>query len=257
VSLLLGGDFRRRVDVERLRVAPDFVTLDLRAVDDFLVPAAFVPDRLLDFAVDDFARVERRVLFVADADLRVDAAFVPVDFRRVVFAPDVALARDFDAPLDFRLDADDLRFFVGPRSVNRLVSPARTVVAFSSCATPFATSSCARATALSTGLLSFDRFDLVFFRAAIALSRQFEWPPSPQYELRCKGCVRKHALSGHKTPPRGCMNALSRTVRETETLRTSLRLTSKRRDLSPTAVDRGDARRAGPRGVTFSRSDTR
>jgi hypothetical protein len=65
--------------------------------------------------------------------LRVDAAFVPADFRRVVFfAPDAALVRDFDAADDLRVDLVDLRFDPEPRSVKRFVSPARTVVAFSS-----------------------------------------------------------------------------------------------------------------------------
>jgi hypothetical protein len=160
-----------------LRVV-DLVPLDLRAVGDFRVPAALVRDVVrLAFAVDDFARVvERRVPFVADADLRVDAAFDPeVDFRRVVdFVPDVA--RGLDAAEDLRVDVDlravdDLRFDPEARAVSRLVSPARAVLAFSSCATPFATSSCASVTALSTGFRSLDRLDLVDFRrAAIAFS---------------------------------------------------------------------------------------
>jgi hypothetical protein len=176
--LLLGGDLRRRVDV-RLRVVPDFAVLDLRAVGDFLVLEAFVADRVPDFAVDDFARVDRRVPLVADADFRVDAALVPVaDFRRVVvFVRDAALVRDFDAADDLRLDVEDLRFDPEPRSVKRLVSPARTVVAFSSCATPRATSSCASATALSTGPRLLDRFDRVFFLAAIAFSHQIDFGP--------------------------------------------------------------------------------
>jgi hypothetical protein len=156
-----------------LRVVPDFAVLDLRAVGDFLVLAALVADPVPDFAVDDFLRVvDRRVPFVAEADLRVDAAFVPVaDLRRVVvFVADAALVRDFDAADDLRVDVDDLRFGPAPRSVRRFVSPARTVVAFSSCATPLATSSCASATARSTGLRSPDRFARVFFLAAIAFS---------------------------------------------------------------------------------------
>jgi hypothetical protein len=156
-----------------LRVVPDFAVLDLRAVGDFLVVAALVADRVPDFAVDDLARVvDRRVPFVAEADLRVDAAFVPdADFRRVVvFVPDAAFVRDFDAADDFRVFVDDLRFDPEPRSVRRFVRPARTVVAFSSCATPLATSSCASATARSTGLRSPDRLARVFFLAAIAFS---------------------------------------------------------------------------------------
>jgi hypothetical protein len=220
VPLLLGGDFRRRVDVERLRVVPDFVPLDLRAVDDFLVPADFVPA----FALDDFARVvDRRVPLVADADLRVDAAFVPVDFRRPVdFALVFDFARDFDAPVDlrldeadFRLDEADLRFVVDPRSVRRFVSPARTVVAFSSCATPFATSSCARATALSTGLRSLDRFDLVFFRGAIAALPSIQCDP----RRRSMDCMARGVFETrfrqHMTPQR-CACTQHRELRATQ-----------------------------------------
>jgi hypothetical protein len=217
--VLLGGDFRRRVEVERLRVVA-FAPLDLRAVDDLRVPTALV--RV--FAVEDLARVvDRRVPFAAEADLRVDAALVPdVVLRRVVafladvlrrvvafladvvlrlvvgFVADAALAREVDAAEDLRrdvdalrldvdalrldvdpvrLDVDDLRFDVEPRAVTRFATPARAVAAFSSCATPLATSSCATATALSTGFRPVDRFDLVVFRAAITFSRQVLYLP--------------------------------------------------------------------------------
>lgn len=187
-----------------------FAPLDLRAVGDFRVLADFVPD----FPADDFARVvERRVPFVADADLRVDAAFVAGDvlrrvvvflpdaalrrvvdlvaevaLRRVVdFVPDVALAREVDgAAEDLRRGVDALR--LDPEPVNRFVRPASAVVAFSSCATLFATSSCARVTSLSTGLPPLDRLDLVVFRAAIAFSRSVHYPWLSQYGTLGKGC---------------------------------------------------------------------
>jgi hypothetical protein len=171
---------RRRV-VVRLRVVPDFAALDFRAVD-FLA--------LADFVEEDFA-ADRRVLLVADVDLRVEAAFVP-DFRRVVFfAPDVFFDRVFAAAEDLRvadLRVDDFRFAPDARSVKRFVRPASTVVAFSSCATPFATSSCARATALSTGFRSLDRFARVFFRGAMVFSHQSISPPPAQYGPHGKRC---------------------------------------------------------------------
>jgi hypothetical protein len=170
----------RRV-VERLRVEAGFAALDLRAVGAFRVLAAFVPDfaRVVDAfrrVVDAFRRVvDRRVPVLAAADFRVAAAFVADDdFRRgFAFVAD-DFARDVaPAEVDLRVVVDFLRLVVldEPRSVNRLVRPARTVVAFSSCATPFATSSCARATALSTGPSPerfVERFDRLVFLAAIA-----------------------------------------------------------------------------------------
>jgi hypothetical protein len=218
---------RLRVDDERLRVVPD-VPLDLRAVGDFLVLAAFVVDRVLDLAVVDFARVvDRRVPLAADADLRVDAAFVPDDFRRDVdFVPVVAFARDLDAAEDFRLD--DFRPDE-PRSVNRFVSPASTVVAFSSCATPRATSSCARATALSTGLRSLDRFDLVFFLAAIASPISSTVTPAARSMDRNARGVCDITLPTQNTPRGGHVHAPSCSQHATASLRRSSRATCRMR----------------------------
>jgi hypothetical protein len=248
--VLLGGDFRRRVEVERLRVVA-FGPLDLRAVDDLRVPAAFV--RV--FAVEDLARVvDRRVPFAAEADLRVDAALVPdvvlrrvvafladVVLRRVVafladvvlrlvvgFVADAALAREVDAAEDLRRDVDALRrdvdalrFDVEPRAVTRFATPARAVAAFSSCATPLATSSCATATALSTGFRPVDRFDLVVFRAAITFSRQVLYLP-----LGCRSMGRlargvDNTLLTHNTPCDDTVDASSRRVHATAALRRS------------------------------------
>ena len=109
---------------------------------------------------------------LVDVDFRVDADFFAADdfLRGLAFVAD-AFARELDvAVLDFRADDEDfLRLLVAddPRSFSRFVRPARTVVAFSSCATPFATSSCARATALSTAVPPPERFDRLFFLAAI------------------------------------------------------------------------------------------
>jgi hypothetical protein len=185
--------------VERFRDVV-FLVLDLRAVGALRLVAAFVAPDVVDFRRVVF----RRVPELADADFRVDADFARVDFRAVDFAVVDLRAVDF-ARVDFRVEADffaeddflrgvafaaddfapdvvlaalarrvDVVFlrrgdFADPRSVSRFVRPARADVAFSSCATPLATSSCASETALSTGL-SPDRFERLFFLAAICVS---------------------------------------------------------------------------------------
>jgi hypothetical protein len=180
VPLLLGGDLRFRL-VERLRVVVDLAVLDLRAVGDFRVPAAFVPEfaRVVVVFLRVVLRVvDRRVPVLAAADFRVEAAFVvDDDFRRGFAFAAEDFARDVDpAELDLLVVVDFLRLVVfdEPRSVSRFVRPAKTVVAFSSCATPLATSSCARATALLTALRSpvgvVERFDRLVLRAAICVS---------------------------------------------------------------------------------------
>jgi hypothetical protein len=179
VPLLLGGDLRFRL-VERLRVVVDLALLDLRAVGAFRVPAAFVPEfaRVVVVFLRVVLRVvDRRVPVLAAADFRVEAAFVvDDDFRRGFAFVAGDFACDVDPAVDLRVDVDFLRLVVFDerRSVNRFVRPARTVVALSSCATPLATSSCARATALLTALPSpvrlVERFDRLVFRAAICVS---------------------------------------------------------------------------------------
>jgi hypothetical protein len=182
VPLLLGGDFRRRVDVARLRVVVFVPDVDLRLVVVFFADAALGRD--VD-AAEDLRRdagLRLVVVFFADAafgrdvdaaeDLRRDAGLRLV----VVFFADADFGRDADAAEDLRRDAVlrlvvDLRFDDEP-PVTRFVNPARAVAAFSICATPFATSSWASVTALSTGFRALDRFDLVVFRAAIAFSCQ-------------------------------------------------------------------------------------
>jgi hypothetical protein len=240
VPLLLGGDFRRRLEVERLRVVA-FAPLDFRAVGDFRLLAALVPV----LAVDDLRRV---VDFVPDADLRRVVALVPdaalrlvvvffadaalgrevdtaddlrrdVDLRLVVvFFADAALGRDVDAADDLRRDVDDLRFDVEP-PVTRLVNPARALAAFSICATPFATSCCAAVTALSTVFRPLDRFDLVVFRAAIAFSRQVLYLPLGCCSMERLARAVDNTLLTHNTPCHDTVDASSQRVHETAALR--------------------------------------
>jgi hypothetical protein len=262
--LLLGGAFRRRDDVERLRV-PAFAPLDFRAVGDFRLLAAFEPDLAVDLRRVDLAPdadLRRVVVFLAaDVDLRLVAVFFApdVDLRRVVvflaadvdlrlvvvFLADAALARGVDAAEDLRRDVDlrlvvvffadvalrrdvaaavdlrrddDLRFD-GEPPVTRFATPASAPAAFSICATPFATSSCASETALSTGLRSFDRLDLVVFRAAIAFSRQVLYPPLGRRSMECLARDVDNTLLTHKTSRGDTVDASSRSVRETSALR--------------------------------------
>jgi hypothetical protein len=190
VPFLLGGDLRVRRLAERFRVVAGFAALDLRAVGAFRVLAAFVPDfarvvvvflrvvvAFLRVVVAFLRVADRRVPVRAAADFRGEAAFAVDDFLRgFAFVAD-AFARETDlATVDLRVDDEDfLRrvVFDPPRVVSRFVRPARTVVAFSSCATPLAISSWARATALSTGvppLARFvERFARLVFLAAICL----------------------------------------------------------------------------------------
>jgi hypothetical protein len=157
--------------------------LALRAVGAFRVLAAFVPAFarvvvvFLRVVVAFLRVVDRRVPVRAAADLRDEAAFAVDDFLRGFAFVAGAFARETDrAALDLRVeDVDFLRrvVFEPPRVVSLFVKPARAVVAFSSCATPLATSSWASATALSTGvppLARFvERFARLVFLAAICL----------------------------------------------------------------------------------------
>jgi hypothetical protein len=168
--------------VVRFRVVAGFAALDLRAVGAFRVLAAFVPDFarvvvvFLRVVVAFFRVADRRVPVRAAADFRDEEAFAVDDFRRGFALAADAFARETDrAAVDLRVeDVDFLRLvaFDAPRVVSLFVRPARAVVAFSSCATPLATSSWARATALSTGvpLARFvERFARLVFLAAICV----------------------------------------------------------------------------------------